>query len=44
MKQIMKILRENDILLSRVASVNDFNFVAGTCEKLEKKGELYKKI
>lgn len=36
MKEIRRILKENGILLSRVASVNDFNFGAGIGEKLEK--------
>lgn len=35
MKEIRRILKKNGILLSRVASVNDFNFGAGIGEKLE---------
>ena len=35
MKEIKRILKVNGILLSRVASVNDFNFGAGQGEKLE---------
>ncbi len=36
MKEIRRILKENGILLSRVASINDFNFGAGIGEELEK--------
>ena len=36
MREIKRILKSNGILLSRVASVNDFNFGAGLGEKLEK--------
>ena len=35
MKEIKRILKVNGVLLSRVASVNDFNFGAGQGEKLE---------
>ncbi len=35
-QQIKRILKENGILLARVASVNDFNFGAGIGEQLEK--------
>ncbi len=35
MREIKRILKDNGILLSRVASVNDFNFGAGQGEKLE---------
>lgn len=36
MNEIKRILKNNGILLSRVASINDFNFGAGVGEKLEK--------
>lgn len=36
MREIKRILNNNGILLSRVASVNDFNFGAGVGEELEK--------
>ena len=36
MKEIKRILKKGGILLSRVASVNDFNFGAGVGEQLEK--------
>lgn len=36
MKEIKRILKKDGILLSRVASVNDFNFGAGVGEELEK--------
>ena len=36
MNEIKRILKQDGILLSRVASVNDFNFGAGVGEKLEK--------
>lgn len=36
MNEIKRILKKNGILLSRVASVNDFNFGAGVGEELEK--------
>ena len=36
MKEIKRILKKGGILLSRVASVNDFNFGAGIGEQLEK--------
>ena len=36
MREIKRILKSNGILLSRVASVNDFNFGAGLGEELEK--------
>lgn len=36
MNEIRRILKKNGILLSRVASVNDFNFGAGIGEELEK--------
>lgn len=36
MSEIKRILKNNGILLSRVASVNDFNFGAGIGEQLEK--------
>lgn len=36
MSEIKRILKENGILLARVASVNDFNFGAGIGEQLEK--------
>lgn len=36
MREIKRILKIDGILLSRVASVNDFNFGAGVGEKLEK--------
>ena len=36
MKEIKRILKEEGILLARVASVNDFNFGAGVGEQLEK--------
>ena len=36
MKEIKRILKSDGILLSRVASVNDFNFGAGIGEQLEK--------
>lgn len=36
MREIKRILKDNGILLSRVASVNDFNFGAGVGEELEK--------
>ena len=36
MKEIKRILKSDGILLSRVASVNDFNFGAGVGEELEK--------
>lgn len=36
MREIKRILKDNGILLSRVASVNDFNFGAGLGERLEK--------
>ena len=35
MKEIKRILKNNGILLARVASVNDFNFGAGVGEELE---------
>ena len=35
MREIKRILKDNGILLSRVASVNDYNFGAGKGEKLE---------
>ncbi len=37
MKEIKRILKNNGVLLSRVASVNDFNFGAGEGEEIEKK-------
>jgi len=37
MNEIRRILKKNGILLSRVASTNDFNFGAGVGEQLEKK-------
>ena len=36
MSEIKRILKENGVLLARVASVNDFNFGAGIGEQLEK--------
>ena len=36
MREIKRILNNNGILLSRVASVNDFNFGAGVGEELER--------
>lgn len=36
MSEIKRILKKNGILLSRVASVNDFNFGAGVGEQLER--------
>lgn len=36
MEEIKRILKDNGILLSRVASVNDFNFGAGIGKQLEK--------
>lgn len=36
MREIKRILKNNGILLSRVASVNDFNFGAGVGEELER--------
>ncbi|MEG1058647.1 MAG: phosphotransferase [Clostridia bacterium] len=36
MKEIKRVLKENGVLLARVASVNDFNFGAGLGEQLEK--------
>ena len=36
MNEIKRVLKNNGILLARVASVNDFNFGAGVGEKLEK--------
>lgn len=36
MNEIKRILKQDGILLSRVASVNDFNFGAGVGEELEK--------
>ena len=36
MSEIKRILRKGGILLSRVASVNDYNFGAGLGEQLEK--------
>lgn len=36
MNEVRRILKKNGILLSRVASVNDFNFGAGIGEELEK--------
>ena len=36
MKEIKRILKQDGILLARVASVNDFNFGAGVGEELEK--------
>ena len=35
MNEIRRILKKNGILLSRVASINDFNFGAGIGEELE---------
>lgn len=35
MKEIKRILKNNGVLLARVASVNDFNFGAGAGEELE---------
>lgn len=35
MKEIKRILKENGILLARVASINDYNFGAGSGEKIE---------
>ena len=36
MNEIKRILKDNGILLARVASINDFNFGAGVGEELEK--------
>lgn len=36
MKEIKRVLKNNGILLARVASVNDFNFGAGVLEEIEK--------
>lgn len=36
MREIKRILKNNGVLLSRVASVNDFNFGAGVGEQLER--------
>lgn len=36
MNEIKRILKQNEILLARVASINDINFGAGVGEKLEK--------
>lgn len=36
MSEIKRILKENGVLLARVASVNDFNFGASIGEQLEK--------
>ena len=36
MNEIKRVLKENGVLLARVASVNDFNFGAGIGEQLEK--------
>lgn len=35
MREIKRILKDNGILLSRVSSINDFNFGAGQGEELE---------